>query len=659
MALVLSWLPAAAAAQEAPPLQAPPAPAAADPVVALPPSSALDPASPLEALPALGVDWPDLATPADGSAAATSAESRIDAEATQRYRFVIEGADDLEGVDAAALRLRFEPLSSLAAGEGKPANVAQIERRAREDEQALADLLRAYGYYDAQVTARVEPPAAGTGTIRVTLAAEPGPVYRFASVDLSGLAAAGDKEADLRRAYPIAAKDIVNADAVAAAETGLRTALGREGFAFAKVGETKLVIDHESHTATLALNVATDGAQRFGRIEVRGRELFTPGHLQRIARFQPGDPYDAALIDDFRRALIQTSLVSSVTLTPVPSATPGVVDIAVQLERAPRRTVAGEIGYGTGEGVRTELSWQHRNLIKPEGAVTFRGVAGTQEQSLGAALRRSNYRARDRVLTAQAIASHTKRDAYDAKTFTLGAGIERQTNIIWQKKWTWSLGGELTASDERDVIGLSAVSRRRTFFIAALPTSLSYDGSDDLLNPTRGYRLSGRVSPEASLQNGAFGYTRAQIDGSTYLPVTGFTSIAGRIRLGTIFGASRDRLAPSRRFYSGGGGSVRGYGYQRIGPRDANNDPVGGRSLAEFAIEARIRFGDFGVVPFLDGGNLYTQALPRFTGMRYGAGIGARYYTSFGPIRVDVGTPLNRRVGDSRLAVYVSLGQAF
>ena len=668
--LVLSCVPAPASAQQA---------AASDPAIAaeaaaLPPATALDPTSPMAAMPALGVDWPDLNAPdapvaaAAGAAATTTPTANaagsakpakaIDADAAQRYHFAIEGIDAIMGVEPAALRARFKEVSALAAGEGKPANVAQVDRRAREDEDALGDLLRAYGYYDATVVARVEAPVAGE-PIRVTLAAEPGPVYRFATVEISGLAAAGDKAASLRKAYPVSANDIVNADKVTAAEASLRTALGREGFAFAKVGETKLVVDHETHRATLALTVATDGAQRFGAIMVRGKPLFSAKHLGEIARFQPGDPYDAARLEDFRRALIQTSLVSSVKLTPVPAATPGVVDIAVQLERAPRRTVAGELGYGTGEGVRTELSWQHRNLIKPEGAVTFRGVAGTQEQSLGAALRRSNYGARDRVLTAQVVASHTNRDAYDAKTFTVGAGIERQTNIIWQKKWTWSLGGELVASDERDVIGLTAIPRRRTFFIAAIPTSLAYDGTDDLLNPTRGYRLSGRFSPEASLQDGVFGYARTQIDGSAYLPVAGRTVLAGRIRVGTITGASRDRIAPSRRFYSGGGGSVRGYAYQAIGPRDANNDPVGGRSLAEFAIEARVRFGDIGVVPFLDGGNLYTQALPRFTGLRYGAGLGVRYYTSFGPIRLDLGTPLNRRPGDSRVAVYVSLGQAF
>jgi translocation and assembly module TamA len=105
---------------------------------------------------------------------------------------------------------------------------------------------------------------------------------------------------------------------------------------------------------------------------------------------------------------------------------------------------------------------------------------------------------------------------------------------------------------------------------------------------------------------------------------------------------------------------VRGYSYQGIGPTDPNGAPVGGRSLTEFSLEARVKaFGNFGIVPFLDAGNIYTSALPKFTGMRFGTGLGLRYYSNFGPIRIDVGTPINRRPGEPRVAVYVSLGQAF
>jgi translocation and assembly module TamA len=653
-----------AAAQAVPGVDAPPT---ADAV----PGGAPDPDSPMAPLPDLGVDWPDPDAPAGvlspapeaGVAVETpAAEARpvaagaTDIAAERRYRFVIEGLDTLDGVSPAKVRDLFDEVSTLKAGAGKPANVAQIDRRAREDEGALGDALRAYGYYDADVQARVQTIQ---GEIVVTLSVEPGPLYRFSSVTVSGLDAAGSEADALRRAFPVAVGDPVDAKKVTEAVASLKTQLGARGFPFAKLGETEVVVDHESHEATLALTATPGGERRFGALRIVGKPLFSAKHLGRIARFHPGDRYDAARLDDFRRALIQTGLVSAVRLTPVEGKAPGTVDIEAALEPGPKRTIAGELGYGTGEGVRAEVSWTHRNLIKPEGAVTFRGVLGTQEQLLSAQLRRNNYKDRDRVLTAQIAAAHTNVAAYDARTFTLAGGIERQSNIIWQKKWTWSAGGELAVSDERDVIVDTGQPRRRTFYVAALPGSLAYDGTDDLLNPTRGYRLSGRLSPEVSFQGSAFTYARAQIDASGYLPVGGGTTLAGRVRVGSIVGASPDRIAPSRRFYAGGGGSVRGYGYQRIGPRDANNDPVGGESLAEFAVEARFRFGDFGVVPFLDAGNLYTTTLPRFTGLRYGAGLGVRYYTSFGPIRVDVGTPINRRPGDARVAVYVSLGQAF
>jgi translocation and assembly module TamA len=191
---------------------------------------------------------------------------------------------------------------------------------------------------------------------------------------------------------------------------------------------------------------------------------------------------------------------------------------------------------------------------------------------------------------------------------------------------------------------------------------VTYDGSDDLLDPKRGFRLGARISPELSLQGTVFSYVRAQFDGSFYLFASDQLTFAGRGRLGTIVGASRDRIAPTRRFYSGGAASVRGYGYQAIGPRDANNAPIGGRSLAELSFEARYRFGSmnqFGIVPFIDAGTISADPWPSIQEMRVGAGIGVRYYSNFGPIRIDVGTPLNPQQGDSRIGVYVSLGQAF
>jgi translocation and assembly module TamA len=639
--LVLTFYPRAAAAQER------------DPFDEL--NQPLDPSAPLDPMPDIGVEWPDIDEGSDATIADAPDTGIADAASERAYTVTLEGLDaSLE----AELRSQFDPLSTLAQNRGDPANAAQIDRRAREDSELLAELLRSRGYYDALVRTRVE--GGSGGQVAVTLEAEPGPLYSFVDVQLPGLEAAGPDAAALREAFGVEAKQPVDAARVTAGQAALRVELGKRGYAFAEVGELDIAVDHESRTAKLVLPVDPNGARQFGRILVEGRPLFTASHIQTIARWKPGEAYEAPLVDDLRRALIATGLVSSVAIRQVAGPDPRTVDLAITLERAPMRTVAGEAGYGTGEGIRIAASWQHRNLLPPEGAVTFRGVAGTREQLIGATLRRNNFLRRDQVLTAQFAISHIDRAAYDARTSFLAGGIERQTNLIWQKKWTWSLGGELIATDERDVDISSGTTRRRTFFIAALPASLSYDGSNDLLDPTEGFRLAARFSPEASLQSGAFGYSRLQLDGSFYQPVSSRVVLAGRARVGTIFGASRDRIAPSRRFYAGGGGSVRGYGFQRLGPRDpVFDDPIGGRSLAELAVEARVRIGNWGIVPFLDAGNISTSPLPKFDELRFGAGIGVRYHTRFGPIRVDLGTPLNPRSGDARVAVYVSLGQAF
>ena len=641
-----------------------------------PPSSdptELDPSAPLDPMPDLGVDWPDMnapdpapppevegVAPEDAAEATADAAERVeDAAAARSYRWSIIGIDSLAESDA--IRDGFEERSALDKDRKDEANAAQVDRRARADAELLAELLRSQGYYDALVEPRIEAVA---DVLAVTLVATPGAQYRFESVELPGLdAAAGEEAARLRNAFAVKAGDPVIAQKVIDAGVALQVALGERGFATATVGEQDIVIDHEQQVARLVLPVTPGAVARFGQITVTGRPPFSATHVQRIARFKPGDRFQQSDVTDLRRAIIATGLVASVEVRPVPRDEGRTIDLAVKLEPAPMRTIAGEVGYGTGEGFRAEASWQHRNFFNPEGALTLRAVGGTQEQLAAVSIRRNNWLKRDQVLNAQALASHVDRDAFEAKTVSLSAGIERQSNFIWQKKWTWSLGAELVATDERDTIEATAEPRRRTFFIAALPASLGLDQSDDLLNPTRGFRLLGRLSPEISFQGGTFPYARAQFDASAYRPVSDNIVAAGRIRLGSILGAQRDDIAPSRRFYAGGGGSVRGYGYQRLGPRDIDGDPIGGRSLAEFSLEARVGLkafgGNFGVVPFIDGGTLSTAAMPDFKHWQFGAGIGARYYSSFGPIRIDVGTPLNPQKDDGRIAVVVSLGQAF
>jgi len=621
------------------------------------PSVPLDPNAPLDPMPDLDVEWPDMNVDPVQASPEQKVEA-VDPAVERRYALAVEGVSGVD--DAAAVMAAFDEASTLRKNSKEATNAAQIDRRSRADAALLTELLRSRGYYDAAVEPRIEPRGSD---LFVVLNAEPGARYYFSSVELPGLDTAGEEAADLRKTFAVEPGDPVIAKDVIDAGTALQVKLGQTGFASASIGEQQIEVDHTAHTASLVLPVDTGPVARFGQLRVDGQPPFPVSHLQTIARFRAGQRYQRSKVDDLRRALIATGLVASADVKTIPSADRQTVDIAVHLEPAPMRTVAGELGYGTGEGPRLEASWQHRNFFNPEGALTVRGIAGTKEQLAGVEFRRSNFRRRDQTVSLQAAASKVERDAYEARTIQLGGAIERQSNIIWRKKWTYSLGAEVLATDERGVFDDPTTKETRTFFIAALPASLRYDGSNDLLDPTDGFRLGGRISPELSAHGGRFNYARVQLDASAYRPISSGTVVAGRVRLGTILGAQSSQIAPSRRFYSGGGGSVRGYGYQQLGPRDADGDPIGGRGLAEFALEARVRLkafgGNFGIVPFIDGGTLTGDLVPDFGKWQIGAGIGARYYSSFGPIRVDVGTPLNPRSGDARLAVVVSLGQAF
>lgn len=651
----------------------------------------LDPDQPLTEFPDFGVEWPDLddnmdpvlEESAEEAASAITEEEEAgdqqagteeqllaedpsrneyqptDALAETAYRISFEGLPETIGE---AFDTRFGILSVLEEYRGDDANFAQIRRRAQSDAELVERLLRIEGYYDAVVQTRFETD--GADRVEVIIEVQAGPQYELDAIALPGLEDAVPPDPEkFRAAFGLQSGATVNSDRIIEAIARLDTAMVENGYAFAKTGEPELEIDHAERLGDLEVPVTPGGRFVFGSIVMAKTDLFDADHVQMIARFDPGDLYQASEVEDLRRALISTGLVSTISIDPVVADDPEKVDIAVNVTPAPLRTIAGELGYGTGEGARAEVSWEHRNFFPPEGLIRFTGVLATQEQSGSVAYRRNNYRRRDNILNGRLALSVVDRPAFKAKTFSVAANIERSSNLIYQKRWSWSMGIELLASRETDVTGPAGATGPDTFFIGSLPGLITLDASDDLLDPTRGFRVTARVAPEASLQNGSFFYVRSQLDGSAYFPVSDTIVMAGRARFGAIAGAGNNRIAPSRRLYSGGGGSVRGYGYQSIGPRDANNDPVGGRSLVEFSLEARVKTGFFGgnlgIVPFIDGGNVYTSSSPDFSGMRYGAGLGVRYYSDFGPIRIDVGTPINPQPGDSRIAVYVSLGQAF
>ncbi|EGD57322.1 surface antigen (D15) [Novosphingobium nitrogenifigens DSM 19370] len=585
---------------------------------------------------------------------------------------VIPEADDLTD--------RFAALSSLRALDKSSDNLAQISRRAREDSAVLLQVLHLYGYYDAEISqsmpglddgvasaAANDPTKSAAGKVVVRFEIVPGMRYQIGELDIGNINHVPDAQ-QILAAFALKTGDPANTESIQAARDRLIDKLGTIGYAFAKVDDAALSVDHETHLADLTIPTATGGKYVFGQVTSSMPRFINARHLQRIARFRPGRTFDHRLIDDFRQAVLATGFVGSVKITPrevvAPTATsPGVADIDVKLAKGPQHTIAGQIGQSSGEGFRLEASWEDRNFFPPEGMLRFRAVLGTREQLAGVTFRRSNFLARDQALNVDLYAQTQDTDAYNAHIVSAAASIAKQTTLIFQKAWSYSLGVEVLATSEL-AAGSAAGTARTTYFIGALPGKVSFDRSDNLLDPTKGFRIALAVSPEISVQDGPKStYVKSQFDASVYQHVTSGVVLAARTRIGTIRGTVIDNIAPSRRFYAGGGASIRGFGYQSVGPKDSTGTPVGALSLSEFSLEARIKTGIFGggfsIVPFVDAGMAGSTSTPTMKGAKIGAGIGVRYKTPFGPIRLDVGTPLNPSPGDNRIGVYVALGQAF
>ncbi|MGE4432311.1 MAG: autotransporter assembly complex family protein [Sphingobium sp.] len=587
-----------------------------------------------------------------------------------RYRYRVEGLDHLSEPDkvgpinAGDITALFRELSALEDGNGKASNGAMINARLQADQSLLTDILSGQGFFDATVRGSLQLPEQGSqDAITVLLDTDPGPRYRLGAIrfDAPPVTPPGliEKSFVPKSGEPIIAERILGAEA------NIAVKLPENGYPFAVVGQRDILLDAESRTGDYTLPVTPGPRSRFGDIVPAGGEpVFDADHIATIARFEKGELYDSRKVDDLRKALVATGLFSVVSIAPEQTGVSSGEDthyatVAVRQEAGPPRTLAGQAGYATGQGFKVEGSWTHRNMFPPEGALIGSATLGTQEQGLGATFRRSNAGKRDRSVELSLSANHSDFAAYEAFTGRLAGRISYDSTPIWQKRLTYSYGFELLGTNEQDYDFADDRLRRRTFSLLALPGQVTFDTSNSLLDPTRGFRLTTKLSPEASLGSGAQIYARALFESTGYYSVSDGIVLAGRARVGMIGGADREQIAPSRRFYAGGGGSVRGFGYQELGPKDPEDRPIGGRSLVEAAAEVRYRFGDYGVVGFIDGGQVYTSSLPQFSDWRFGVGIGGRFYTNFGPMRLDIATPLARKPGESRISLYISIGQAF
>ena len=541
----------------------------------------------------------------------------------------------------------------------------------------LNTALRSRGYYDATLNATIDgQPIADASALEalearpdtdaatVNISIDTGPRYRIGSLAIRPPGTQQSLPGIDRAALGLAPGDPADASAVIAAQNKLLDELRKQGHALAAIKDREVIVDHATREAEVTFVAEPGPLAKMGPVRFTGTEKVDTVWLQRRVPFKEGEPYSPAKVEELRGKLTSLGTFNAVRLKPATELDAnGQLPIEAELTDRLNRSFGFGLSYETQLGFAVEGFWVHRNLFGQAESLRLSGEVNHIGQGYAildtgfafrAAFRKPDWWLPGQDLRLEAAALREVLDAYTRKAVTFYGGFDRTFSPHWQ--------GRLGLAAEVADITRSGITQN--YRLLGLQGTALYNRANSDLDPTRGYRIELNVQPWIDTAPGGAQFTILRLTGRHYWDIAepGRTVLATRASFGTEPATSIAGIPADKLFYAGGGGSVRGFVYQSAGPRDAFNNPLGGASVVEASVELRQRIGRaFGAVAFVDAGSAYPDFLPNFAlfAPRVGAGVGIRYYTDFGPIRADVGIPLNRREGDPPFGVYVSLGQAF
>jgi len=547
--------------------------------------------------------------------------------------------------------------------DGAPANRFEARRRARAALESAQALLRSEGYYQATVQDQVEGEETPVAIVEVT------PGRRFvlgdAKVNWSAPAPDADTSAAVIENLQLKPGEPGRAADVLAAEGRLIADLTRRGYADAVAQPRRVVVDHATFLVEPGFNVASGELVRLDGIQLRTSGPTKPDWVQSLVPWREGDRYDPEDVAELERRLLDTGVYDGVgvALSSLDDTRPdGLRPVVVTLADRPVSLLEAGASYSTYEGVGVDVFRTRYNRFGRADTLRYGARIASIDSRIGGEWSQPHWRRAGRTLKLSSFIVNEQTDAYDRSALTLAADLSQR---LGKTSWfSYGLGVDAGQYTEYrfDPLTQRPITFDRNLAIVTLRGSAFMDRSNDPLNPTTGYRLSVSAQPTAVTGEDTVMFLRTEGQASAYLPLQdgAKTVLAGRARIGSIIGGEELTIPSYRLFYSGGGGSVRGYSYQSINPRLPDNRPRGGLSLFETSLEVRRDIGEkFQAVAFVDGGAVGFQETPNFSNMRYGAGVGVRYKLPFGPVRADVAFPLNKREGDSEFQLYISIGQAF
>lgn len=549
------------------------------------------------------------------------------------------------------------------ASKAKSSDAQEIFAAARADYARLLGALYDRGYYggtisirlDGREAASIAPLDAPAAIAEVEIRVEPGAQFHFSRAAVGPLAPKTTLPEGFRVGEP------AYSGLIAEAAQGAILAWRDEGHAKAQVAGQQIVADHRGQALAAEVKIAPGPLAWFGRLEASGNQRLRPKRLAEIAGYPTGKRFSPERLEAVRARLRRTGIFSSVTLTEAEALREGKwLDAELAVIEAKRRRMGFGAEASSSDGLTLSAYWLHRNLFGGGERLRFDaevsglgGGTGGLDYSLATRLDRPATFSPDTSAFIETALEKESTDDYESRGFTLGFGLshilnERLTGTV-ALRYEWS---QITDAAGRDI-----------FRQLSAPIGLVWDNRDTPGDATRGYYGQLEVMPFYGLGTTGSG-TRLQGDFRAYRSFggSGRFVLAGRMQIGGVFGATLLSTPRDYLFYSGGGGTVRGQPYQSLGVNvlRAGVQRTGGTRFISFSGELRAGITEkIGVVAFYDTG--FVSADDYFSDggdWHSGAGLGLRYKTPIGPIRLDIATPVGGRTGDGA-QIYLGIGQAF
>ncbi len=585
-------------------------------------------------------------------------ERRSQASESRQSPYIIEyeGISNKELIDLLKSVSQLETLKK-----HPPATRTALNRRVEADIPNLVKAMQTLGYYKPDISFTIDTQQTPY-VIRVLI--DPGQVYPFQSFEIlplperelfndSPLLCISIQDLGITLGHPAYPEQILEA------ETRLLQILAWKGYPLARIHSREVIADEDNKTISVRLRVDTGLPVVFGPTTIKGLSGVNPRFICRKILWGIGTPFNPHYLEKTQQDIEESGLFASVTISADEELDDcGQLPITIDLIESKHRTVALGASYTTQLGPGILAEWELRNMRGlGERFRVLADVSGIRQR--GALMyRQPDYRILGQDILWIGEFEHEKTAGFTETFYSIANLIERQVNFCTRVSYGIQFK-ELYSKSDKD----------SNFSLLKAPLHLRWSNANNLMDPTRGMSLNLKLIPTWSILGNNFIYYIQTFVGTSYYSLDRAErwTLAGKVDLGTIFGASNRTIPPPERFYAGNECILRGYNYMTVSPLGPTGLPIGGRSLMVYSLELRNRIGEkLGWVAFYEVGNVYSTIVPDFSHKQLqSAGCGLRYQTPVGPLRADVAFPLNRRKRsngdyiDSVCEFYFSVGQAF